>query len=204
MQTSSGGQGILLSGVPGVPSAEVAIIGAGVVGTNAAKAFLGLGAHVTVLDNDFSKIERIDRTLNGRIQTLLSTPYNLNRVLKFANVVVGAVLIPGKRSPILITREMMKQMRSKSVFMDFSIDQGGCSETSRPRTHYDPTYIEEDVIHFAVPNVPARVARTASHALTNAALPYLQDIGALGVDGAIETNTTLRRGVQVLEGELQA
>ena len=203
LQSRFEGRGILISGIPGVPAAEVVILGAGVVGTNAAQAFLGLGAHVTILDNDYQKLEEIDEKLQGRVNTIISSNYNLNRVLRFADVVVGAVLVPGKRTPVLLTREMLRQMRPRAVFIDFSIDQGGTSETSRPTTHYDPIYIEEDVIHFAVPNVPARVGRTASHALTNAALPFIRQIGASGVEGALEGNQSLKQGLQVLKGHYQ-
>lgn len=198
-----GGRGILLSGIPGVPPAAVIIIGAGVLGTSAARAFLGVGAQVTVLDNQFTKLESLENVFGGQITTLLSTHYNLDRVLRFADVVVGAVLVPGQRSPILLTRKMLRTMRSRAVFIDYSIDQGGCAETSRPTTHRDPTFVEEGVIHYCVPNVPARVARTASHALTNAALPHLLEIGARGVEGALEADAALRRGLQVRAGMIQ-
>lgn len=204
LQSTHGGRGILLSGLPGIPAAEVVILGAGVVGVNAAQAFLGLGAQVLILDSNFQKLEAVDQRFSGQVNTLLSTHYNLARVLRFADVVVGAVLVPGKRSPVLLTRELMRQMRPRAVFIDFSIDQGGCAETSRPTTHQNPTFIEEDVIHFAVPNVPARVARTASHALTNAALPFISAIGSQGLDRALEAHPSLRRGVQVLRGEARA
>ncbi len=203
LTSMTGGRGILLSGIPGVPPAEVVIIGAGVLGTSAARAFLGVGTRVTVLDNQFAKLETLESLFDGRMTTLLSTRYNLDRVLRFADVVVGAVLIPGQRAPILLTRKMMRTMRPRAVFIDYSIDQGGCAETSRPTTHRDPTFVEEGVIHYCVPNVPARVARTASHALTNAALPLLLEIGALGVEGALEADATLRRGVQVRAGTIQ-
>ncbi len=203
LESAKGGRGILLSGIPGVPPAAVVILGAGVVGTSAVRAFLGAGAQVTALDNDFAKLEALDREFDGRITTLLSTHYNLNRVLRFADVIVGSAHTPGQRAPILLTRKMIRTMRPRAVFIDFSIDQGGCSETSRPTTHRDPTYVEEGVIHYCVPNIPARVARTASHALTNAALPYLQEIGVRGVEGALESDATLRRGVQVRAGKIQ-
>lgn len=203
LTSMTGGRGILLSGIPGVPPAAVVIIGAGVLGTSAARAFLGIGAQVTVLDNQYTKLEAIDSVFEGHITTLLSTRYNLDRVLRFADVVVGAVLVPGQRAPILLTRKMMRTMRPRAVFIDYSIDEGGCAETSRPTTHRDPTFVEEGVIHYCVPNVPARVARTASHALTNAALPHLLEIGARGVEGALEADATLRRGVQVHLGMIQ-
>lgn len=203
LESTRGGTGILLSGIAGVPSAEVVIIGAGVVGSNAASAFLGLGVQVTVLDSDYHKLVELDQTFKGRVNTLMSTSYNLNRVLRFANVVVGAVLVRGQRAPIIITRELVKSMRPGTVLIDFSIDQGGCSETSRPTTHFDPVYLDEGVIHYCVPNAPARVARTASHAHTNAALPYILEIAKLGVDTAIENHSSLKRGLQVYKGELQ-
>ncbi len=203
LESAKGGRGILLSGIPGVPPAAVVILGAGIVGTSAARSFLGVGAQVTVLDCDYAKLEALDLEFDGRITTLLSTAYNLNRVLRFADVVVGAILVPGQRAPILLTRKMIRTMRPRAVFIDFSIDQGGCAETSRPTTHRDPTYIEEGVIHYCVPNTPARVARTASHALTNAALPFLLAIGTRGIDAALEADATLRRGVQVRDGKIQ-
>jgi alanine dehydrogenase len=203
LEAPHGGRGILISGVPGVPPAEVVILGGGVVGTNAAQSFLGLGAQVTVLDNRFDRLEAIEQRFGGRVITMFSTPYNMNKVLKYADVVVGAVLVPGQRAPILLTRQMMKAMRDRAVFLDYSIDQGGCAETSRPTTHKDPVYVEEGIIHYAVPNVPARVPRTASHALTNAALSYLLDIGNLGFEGAMQTRLGLQQGVQILKGEVR-
>ena len=204
LESAGGGRGILLSGVPGVPPAAVVIAGAGAVGANAARAFVGAGAQVTVLDNQYSKLEALEHEFTGRITTLLSTQYNLERVLRFADVVVGAVLVPGQRAPVLFTRKMIRTMRPRAVFVDFSIDQGGSSETSRPTTHRDPTYVEEGVIHYCVPNITARVARTASHALTNASLPYLLEIGARGVESALDSDAALRRGVQVHSGKMQA
>jgi alanine dehydrogenase len=203
LESAGGGRGILLSGIPGVPPAAVVIIGAGVVGTNATRAFIGVGAQVTVLDNNYGKLEVVDREFDGRATTLLATRYNLDRVLRFADVVVGAVLVPGQRAPVLLTRKMIRTMRPRAVFIDFSIDQGGCAETSRLTTHRDPTYVEEGVIHYCVPNITARVARTASHALTNASLPHLLEIGARGVEGALEADVSLRRGVQVRAGKIQ-
>ncbi len=203
LESAKGGRGILLSGIAGIPSAAVVIIGAGVLGTNAARGFLGLGAQVTILDSNLAKLETIERECDGRLTTLLSTYYNLNRVLRFADVVIGALLVPGQRAPVLLTREVLRQMRPRAVLIDFSIDQGGCAETSRPTTPRNPTYVEEGIVHYAVPNVPACVARTASHALTNAALSYLLEIGARGVEGALEANACLRRGVQAWHGELQ-
>jgi alanine dehydrogenase len=201
LASTRGGRGILLSGVPGVPAAAVVILGAGILGTSAARSFVGLGAQVTVLDREASKLQRIDELFQGRVTTLYATPYNIRRVLEFADVLVGAVLMPGQRTPIVVTREMLKCMRPRSLVMDFSIDQGGCFETSRPTTHRDPTFVEEGVIHYCVPNILSRVARTASHALLNASLPYLYNIGLYGVDEAIRKDLSLARGVSVWHGK---
>ncbi|RME44847.1 MAG: alanine dehydrogenase [Caldilineae bacterium] len=202
LTTRGGGRGILLSGIPGVPPAAVVILGAGVLGTNAARAFLGLGAQVTVLDKDARKLQQLDDLLGGRVTTMLSTEYNLRRAVAFADVLVGAVLVPGRRAPVLVTREMVRRMRPGSVIIDFAIDSGGCVETSRPTSLRGQTFVEEGVIHHCVPNMPAAVARTASYALTNAALPYLLAIGQEGLEGALQNHLPLRRGVNLLRGEL--
>jgi alanine dehydrogenase len=202
LSSTRGGRGILLSGVPGVPPAAVVILGAGVVGENAARAFLGLGAQVTILDRSPAKLHRIDELFGGRVTTMYATAYNINRVIEFADVLIGAVLVPGHRAPILVTREMVRRMRTRAVIIDFSIDQGGCIETSRPTTLRDSTFVEEGVIHYCVPNLLAQVARTASHALLNASLPFLYEIGAYGVDEAIKRNSALARGVNVWKGRL--
>jgi len=178
------------------------ILGAGVVGENAARAFLGLGAQVTILDRSPAKLHRIDELFGGRVTTMYATAYNINRVIEFADVLIGAVLVPGHRAPILVTREMVRRMRTRAVIIDFSIDQGGCIETSRPTTLRDSTFVEEGVIHYCVPNLLAQVARTASHALLNASLPFLYEIGAYGVDEAIKRNSALARGVNVWKGRL--
>ncbi len=200
LESSRGGRGILLSGIMGVPPAAVVILGAGSVGVNALRAFVGMGSQVTILDTRADRLDLLCEQFNGRITTLFSTPYNLQRVLKFADVVVGAVLSPRHRAPVLITREMLRTMRRRAAFIDYAIDQGGCAETSRPTTHADPTFIVEDVIHYCVPNITARVARTASHALTDAALPYLLEIGARGTDAALEADSALQRGLYILNG----
>lgn len=202
LESVDGGRGILLSGIPGVPPADVVILGAGVLGTNAARAFLGLGAEVTVLDKDLRALQGLDRVLNGQASTMLANPYNITKAVSFADVLVGAVAVPGARAPVLVSRSMVRSMSSRAVIIDFSIDMGGCVETSRPTNHVDPSYIEESVIHYCVPNVPARVARTASYALANAILPYLLDIGAQGIRIALDTHEDLRRGVNVFEGRL--
>ncbi|MDX1436042.1 MAG: alanine dehydrogenase [Anaerolineales bacterium] len=203
LETTQGGRGILLDGMPGVPPAAIAILGAGVLGRNAALAFYGAGAQVTILDSNLEKLEILERESGGRITTLISNSYNLTRVIKFADVLIGAILVPGERTPILITQDLISQMRPRAVFIDFSIDQGGCSETSRPTSHSSPTYILQGVIHYAVPNIPARVARTASYALTNSALNYLKIIAEGGVDGALAASSDLRKGLVFSQGERQ-
>lgn len=202
MQSNFGGKGILLGGVAGVPPAEVVIIGAGTAGTCAAKAFLGMGAHVTVLDKGLEPLQRIQDQF-PTIVTMISTPRNLERVCSYADVVIGAILIPGERSPLVLTRENIKAMKPRSLFIDLSIDQGGCAETSRPTTHDQPTYTEEGVIHFCVPNVPSGVARTATHAFVNAAMPFIRDLARLGVEKAMEQDPALEVAVNTHQGELR-
>lgn len=188
------GLGILLSGVPGVPAATVVILGGGVLGQNAARACLGLGAEVTVLDNDMAKLRQLDMLFNGRINTMFATAYNLERAACFADVLVGAVLVPGQRAPVLIEREIVHQMRLGAVVIDFSIDEGGCIATSRPTTLRDPAFVAEGVIHCCIPNVTSAYARTTSYALTNAALPYLLAVGERGVEAALQQDVGLKNG----------
>lgn len=195
-----GGRGSLLSGVPGVPPANVVILGAGVVGTNAARVFLGLGAQVTVLDRDLMRLRAIDAAVQGRAVTMLATPYNVEKTVAFADVLIGAVYMAGQRAPVLVTRAMVRAMRARAVIIDMAIDQGGCVETSRPTTLSDPVFVEEGIIHYCVPNVPARVARTASHAWANAVLPYLLLMGEHGVDDALRRSFALRQGLVVRRG----
>lgn len=200
LMTVSGGRGTLLSGIPGVPPAAVVILGAGVLGLNAARAFLGSGAQVTVLDHDMRPLRRVDELLEGRVTTMVASDYNIKRTTQFADVVVGAVLQPGRRAPILVSRRMLVAMRPGTVILDFSIDQGGCTETSRPTTLRAPTYIEENVIHYCVPNITASVARTTSHAITNAALPFLLKLEELSQN--LDKKTPLARGVNLWQGEI--
>jgi alanine dehydrogenase len=201
MQSDLGGRGVLLGGIPGIPPAEVVILGAGVSGTYAARAFKGLGAHVTVLDKDLTSLVRISQ-IDSNFVTMLATPRNILRVCNYADVLVGAVLVPGARAPIILSREMVTKMKNRSIFIDISIDQGGCSETSRPTTHDHPTYIEENVIHYCVPNMPSVVARTATYGFVNAAMEYIQEIADLGVDKAIE-NPAIEAGVNTYKGNLR-
>ncbi|HJW83070.1 MAG TPA: alanine dehydrogenase [Anaerolineae bacterium] len=204
LQNDRGGKGILLAGVPGVPPAEVVIIGAGTFGTAAARAFLGLGASVYVLDRDLANLQRIDdiREAGGRAITMVSHPFNVRKVARFADVLIGAVLVPGARAPIVVTREMVRSMKPRSLIMDISIDQGGCVETSRPTTHRDPTFVDENVIHYCVPNMTAVVARTATHAFNNAAWPYIQEVARSGLEAALASLPALARGVATREGRI--
>jgi alanine dehydrogenase len=196
------GAGVLLSGLPGVPAAAVVILGAGVVARNATRAFVGMDAEVTVLGRDIDNLRYIDDRYGGRVTTMLANEYNIKRAVKFADVLVGAVLDPGRRAPILVTREMVRSMRPGSVAIDFSIDEGGCIETSRPTTLRDPIYIAEGVIHHCVPNITSAVARTTSYAIANAALPYLLAIGEQGLLGAVQRRNALLRGVVMYQGGL--
>jgi alanine dehydrogenase len=201
LQNNWGGKGILLGGIPGVPPAEVVILGGGTVGACAANAFLGLGAHVTVIDKDVNVLQGV-YTRFPNVVTMISTKRNIERAIGYADVVVGAVLITGERTPILITRQMMQAMKPRSVFIDVSIDQGGCSETSRPTTHDQPTFVEEGVLHYCVPNMPGVVARTATHAFVNAAMPYILELTNLGVAEAIKQNPAIEKAVNTHDGKL--
>jgi alanine dehydrogenase len=198
LQNNWGGKGILIGGVPAVPPAEAVILGAGVVGTYATQTFLGMGAHVTVIDHNLVALQRLWDRFPAAV-TLLSTRRNVERSVAYADVVVGAVLIPGQRAPIVVTREMVQGMRPRSVIMDLSIDGGGCVETSRPTTHEHPVYIEEGILHYCVPNMPAAVARTATHAFVNAAIPYISEIADHGVD-AIFHDSSLELAVNTHGG----
>ena len=201
LQNNWGGKGMLLGGIPGVPPAEVVILGGGVVGMCAASAFLGLGAHVTVIDQEMRVLQQVFSRFPN-VVTMLSTKRNLERATAYADVVVGAVLISGERTPTLITREMMRAMKPRSVFIDVSIDQGGCAETSRPTTHDHSTYVEEGVLHYCVPNMPGVVARTATHAFVNAALPYILQIANLGSAGAIAQDPGIEKAINTHAGKL--
>lgn len=200
LMTDRGGRGTLLAGIPGVPPAAVVILGGGVLGTNAARAFLGGGAQVTVLDHNVRQLQRIDELFDGQVTTIVSSDYNIRRTTEFADVLVGAVLQPGRRAPLLVTRRMVRAMRPGTVIVDYAIDQGGCIETSRPTTLRVPTYVEEEVIHYCVPNATASVARTTSHAMTNAALPYLLQGDSL--PELIKAHPALARGVNLYHGKL--
>lgn len=202
LQNNFGGKGVLVGGVPGVPPAEVVIIGAGTAGTQAARTFVGMGASVYMLDKDLERLQEIDRLFKGRVITMVSHTFNIAKVVRFADILVGAVLVPGERAPILVTREMVRSMRPRSVIIDISIDQGGCVETSRPTTHASPTYLEEGVLHYCVPNMSGVIARTATHAFNNAAWPHIQHIVGLGLDEALREDPALARSVATRDGEI--
>ena len=201
LQNNWGGKGILMGGVPGVPPAEVVVLGAGMVGTYAAQMFIGMGAHVTVIDQNIAALQALwDR--HNCIVTMTSTKRNIERATAFADVLVGAVLVPGQRAPILVTREMVRAMKPRSVIIDVSIDEGGCVETSRPTTHEHPVYIEEGMLHYCVPNMPGAVARTATYAFVNVAMPYIEKLANLGVEDAIRSDPAIGMAVNTYQGEL--
>jgi len=202
LQSDHGGRGVLLSGVPGIPPARVAILGGGVLGVNAARTFLGLGADVFVLDRNLERLRQIDQDFNGCVTTMVAYPFNVARVARFAEVLVGAVLTPGARAPIVVTREMVRSMKKGAVILDFSIDQGGCVETSRLTTLRDPIFVEEGVVHYCVPNTPGAVPRTATHAFNNAVWPYIQSVAEVGIERAIEELPALGRGIATRDGEI--
>jgi alanine dehydrogenase len=202
LQNNYGGKGVLVGGVPGVPPAEVVILGAGTVGTEAARAFVGLGASVYILDKNLHRLQEIDWLFGGRVITMVSHTFNIAKVVRFADILVGAVLVPGERTPILVTREMVRTMRPRSVILDVSIDQGGCVETSRPTTHASPTYVEEGILHYCVPNLSGVLARTATHAFNNAAWPHILRIVQMGLDEALRSDLALARGVATRDGKI--
>lgn len=203
LQNDGGGQGRLLSGIPGVPPLDVIILGAGIVGLNAARTFLGLGSRVIMLDNDLSRLQHVDRRFRGAVTTMFAHEVNIARVAAFADVLIGAAAIGGERSPHLVSREVVRSMRARSVILDISIDQGGSVETSRPTRHSDPVFIEENVIHYCVPNMSSVVARTASYAFGNAAWPFVKLIAEHGVEGAAASTPALMHGLPILAGKVQ-
>ena len=202
LETDYGGRGILLSGVPGVPPAEVVVLGGGIVGLNAAKIAAGLGAHVTMLDVNHDRLKYIDDVMHGFVTTVYSNPYAVRRAAAYADVLVGAVLVTGARAPVLVTRGMVSGMKAGSVIVDVSVDQGGCVETTHATTHAEPIYKVDGVIHYGVPNIPAAVPRTSTYALTNATLPYVREIAAKGIKRAATEDPALAGGINVAHGTL--
>jgi alanine dehydrogenase len=195
-----GGRGILLGGVPGVAPANVVILGGGIVGTNAAKMALGLGAHVTIIDRNLNRLREIDDIFNSQVVTLASNAWTIGENLKTADLVVGAVLIPGASAPRLVRREMIANMKRGAVVVDVAIDQGGCFETSHATTHTEPVYFVDGVLHYCVSNMPAAVPHTSTFALTNATFPYLLELANHGLEGACEHHQSLREGVNTYNG----
>jgi len=203
LESTQGGRGVMLGGISGVPPSTVVILGAGVVGEWAARTALGYGAHVIVLDSDLSALRSLEHYLDRRITTAVANAPYIRQAVQRADVVIGAMVASGQRSPVLVTREMVASMRPGSVVVDLVTDQGGCIETSRSTTHSEPTFVEEDVIHYCVPNMPSNAARTATYALTNVLTPYLLDIGEAGsINEALWQNVSLRSGTYVYRRHL--
>ncbi|MCK5646537.1 MAG: alanine dehydrogenase [Anaerolineales bacterium] len=202
LQNDHGGRGVLLGGVAGVPSPEIVILGAGTVGSAAAAGFISAGTQVTVLDIDLRKLQELQSSISAPLVTMLSTPFNINRVCAYADVLLGAVLVPGERSPIIVTRKMVSNMKPRAIIIDMSIDQGGCIETSRPTNHGSPTFEADGVIHYCVPNISGVLGRTASHALFNGAYPYLKAIAEHGLESAIDSIPAFEKGLHTRAGEI--
>jgi alanine dehydrogenase len=196
------GRGILLGGVPGVLPANVVILGGGVVGANAAKVAAGLGANVTILDINLDRLRYLDDVMPRNVTTLYSDRHNILDSIKRADLLIGAVLIPGAKAPHLVRKEELKLMPQRAVIIDVAIDQGGCIETSRPTTHSQPTYIIDDVVHYCVTNMPGAVGRTSTYALTNVTLPYVLQLARKGLDRAIAESAALKHGVNIRDGKV--
>ncbi|MDR9439268.1 MAG: alanine dehydrogenase, partial [Halomonas sp.] len=202
LEKAQGGSGVLLPGVPGVAPAKVAVIGGGVVGENAARMALGLGAEVTVLDKSIPRLETLDDRYQGRMKTVFSTADAIDEAVRECDLIVGAVLIPGAAAPKLITREMLAEMKPGSVLVDVAIDQGGCFETSRATTHTDPTYLIDGIVHYCVANMPGAVARTSTQALTNATLPFVIALADKGWQQALADDAHFAAGLNVHAGQV--
>jgi alanine dehydrogenase len=202
LEKEKGGRGLLLGGVPGVPPANVCIIGGGIVGTNAAKIALGMGAKVTIVDLNLNRLRELDDIFNGRLYTLASNSYNVAHAVREADLVIGGVLIPGAAAPKIVTAAMVSRMKKGAVIVDVAIDQGGCIETARPTTHSDPSYVVDGVVHYCVTNMPAAVPNTSTLALTNATFPYVLKLAQMGARQAILSDTGIAEGVNTYEGTL--
>jgi len=200
LEKMAGGRGILLGGVPGVPAARVVIIGGGVVGTNAAKIAVGMGSHVTIIDNNLDRLRELDDIFLSKISTLASSAYMIHDAISTADLIVGAVLVPGAAAPMLVTRNMLKDVPNGAVIVDVAVDQGGCIETTHPTTHSNPTYYVEGVLHYCVANMPGAVPRTSTFALTNATLQYALKLANKGFFEAIRNDPGLKAGVNTYAG----
>jgi alanine dehydrogenase len=196
------GRGILLAGVPGVAPATVVILGGGIVGANAARVAAGLGANVFLLDVNLDRLRYLDDVMPKNVTTLFSNRHNILDTIQWADLVIGAVLIPGAKAPHLVRREDLKRMQPRAVVIDVAIDQGGCLETSRPTTHAKPTYIVDDIVHYCVTNMPGAVGRTSTYALTNVTLPYALQLANKGADRAASENPALAAGVNIRAGQV--
>jgi len=196
------GRGVLLGGVPGVPPAEVIIIGGGVVGANAARMAAGLGANVTILEVDVNRMRYLDDVMPANVRTIYSDTHSIRDCLRKADLVIGAVLVHGARTPVLVRREQLKLMKPRAVLVDVAIDQGGCFETSRPTTHSKPVYIVDEVVHYCVANMPSAVSRTSTYALTNVTLPYALAIADRGLTEAAASDAAIKRGINIMDGRV--
>lgn len=196
------GRGILLGGVPGVAPANVVILGGGIVGTNAAKVAAAFGAQVTIMDINMDRLRYLDDIMPKNVVTLMSNAHNIRDKLKEADLLIGAVLVPGSRTPSLVTRDMVQTMKPGAVIVDVSVDQGGCIETTRPTTHHNPTFLEYDVVHYCVTNIPGAVGRTSSYALTNVTLPYVLQLANKGWKKAMIENPALLKGLNIANGNV--
>jgi len=202
LERERGGRGILLGGVPGVPPAHVTVLGGGIVGTNAARVALGFGAKVTLLDVNMNRLRELDDIFGGRLYTLASNSYNVAQAAKEADLVIGAVLIPGATAPKILTRAMVSEMKKGSVIVDVAIDQGGCVETAKPTSHSDPSYMVDGVVHYCVTNMPGAVPNTSTLALTNSTFPYLLRLANLGAKDALKQDPGLAEGLNTWLGTL--
>ncbi len=202
LEAPNGGRGILLGGIPGVAPANVVIIGGGVVGHNAAKMAVGLGAHVTIIDKNLERLRQLDDIYSSQVVTLASNVWTVRESLRLADLVIGAVLIPGASAPKIVRREMIRTMKKRAVVVDVAIDQGGCFETSHATTHTDPIYYVDDVLHYCVSNMPAAVPHTSTFGLTNATFPYLMQLATKGLAAAVQGSQAIREGVNTWEGHI--
>jgi alanine dehydrogenase len=202
LERTQGGRGVLLAGVPGVEPGNVVVLGAGVVGESATRIAVGMGAHVTVIDLDVERLRRLDDSYRGRITTMVAMEGNINHAVPEADLIVGAVLVPGAKAPKLLSKRLVAAMKPGSVIVDVAVDQGGCSETTRPTTHSDPTYVVDGVLHYGVPNMPGIVPRTSTLALTSATLPFIVRLASGGTRRAILSEPGLAKGVNLMDGKV--
>ncbi len=202
LEAQYGGRGVLLCGASGVPPAKIVILGAGIAGANACKVAVGIGARVSILDIQPERLSYLHDITQGHVTTYISNRMTISEEIAGADLVIGAVLIPGAQAPKLVTRQMLKRMRPGSAMVDISVDQGGCFETTRPTTHENPTYIEEGIVHYCVANIPGAYPRTSTLALTNATFPYVIQIADKGYERALKENAALRKGLNLMDGKL--